>query len=46
MRDFYNFLRENRVFIPKNRGAIRNNIQKQVLDVEKEHKWTLQEIKH
>ena len=26
VQDFYNFLQENRVFIPKNRGIIKNNI--------------------
>ena len=46
VRDFRNFLQENRVFIPKNGGVIRDNIQEQVLNAEKEYKQTLQEIKH
>ena len=41
VQDFRNFLRENRVFVPKDRGTIRDNIQEQVFDAEKEHKQTL-----
>ena len=41
IQDFYNFLQENGVFVPKDGGAIKNNIQEQVLDIEKKHKWTL-----
>ena len=41
IQDFHNFLQENRVFIPKNRGVIKNNIQEQVIDVKEKHKWTL-----
>ena len=41
MQDFYNFLQENGVFIPKDGGIIGDNIQEQVLNAEKEHKWTL-----
>ena len=40
MWDFYNFLQKNGVFIPKNRGSIKNNIQKQVINTKEEHKWT------
>ena len=41
IQDFHNFLWENGVFIFKNRDIIKDNIQEQVLDTEKEHKWTL-----
>ena len=41
IQDFCNFLQENRVFVPKNGGIIKNNIQKQVLNVKEEHKQTL-----
>ena len=41
VRDFRNFLQENKVFIPKDRGIIRDNIQKQVINIKEEHKWTL-----
>ena len=41
MQDFYNFLQKNGVFVPKNGGAIKDNIQKQVINAEKEHKQTL-----
>ena len=41
VRDFCNFLQENGVFVPKDRGVIGDNIQEQVINVEKEHKWTL-----
>ena len=41
MWDFHNFLQENGVFVPKNGGTIRDNIQEQVLNAEKEHEWTL-----
>ena len=40
MQDFRNFFQENKVFVPKDGGAIRDNIQEQVIKVEKEHKWT------
>ena len=46
IQDFHNFLWENKIFIPKDRGIIRDNIQEQVLDAKKEHKWTPQKIKH
>ena len=45
VRDFRNFLWENGVFVPINGGNIGDNIQRQVLDTKKEHKWTPQEIK-
>ena len=38
--NFQDFLRENEVFIPINGGNIGDNIQKQVLNAEKEYKWT------
>ena len=41
VRDFRNFLQENRVFVPINGGNIGDNIQKQVFDTKEEHKWTL-----
>ena len=41
IQDFYNFLQENRVFIPKDGGVIKDNIQKQVLNAKEEHKQTL-----
>ena len=41
IQDFYNFLQGNRVFVPKDGGIIGDNIQEQVLNVEKEHKQTL-----
>ena len=41
MWDFCNFLQGNKVFIPKDRGAIKNNIQKQVINAEEKYKWTL-----
>ena len=44
MRDFRNFLWENGVFVPKDGGAIGDNIQEQVINAEEEHKWTPQEI--
>jgi len=46
IRDFRDFLRENRVFIPIDGGIIGDNIQEQVLNAKEEHEWTLQEIKH
>ena len=46
MQDFYNFLQENRVFVSKDGGIIKNNIQKQIINIKEEHKWTLQEIKY
>ncbi len=44
--EFCDFLRENGVFVPKDGGSIRDNIQEQVLDAKEEHKWTPQEIKY
>jgi len=40
MQDFHNFLWKNGVFVPKDGGTIRNNIQEQVIDAKEEHKWT------
>ena len=40
VQDFHDFLQENRVFIPKDGGAIRDNIQEQVINAKKEHKQT------
>ena len=34
------------MFVPINRGNIRDNIQKYVINAKEEHEWTLQEIKH
>ena len=33
------------MFVPINGGNIRDNIQEQILNVNKEYKWTPQEIK-
>ena len=41
IQDFCDFLQENGVFIPKDEGTIKNNIQEQVRNIEKEHKQTL-----
>ena len=41
MQDFHNFLQEYRVFVPMDGGVIEDNIQEQVIDAKKEHKWTL-----
>ena len=41
MQDFHNFLQENGVFIPKNGGVIKDNIQKQIINAKEEHKQTL-----
>ena len=46
IQDFRNFLQEYRVFVLKDRGVIKDNIQEQVLNAKEEYKWTLQEIKH
>ena len=37
VRDFRNFLRENRVFVPIDRAIIGDNIQEQVIDTKEEH---------
>ena len=41
IQDFYNFLQEYGVFIPINRGVIRDNIQEYVINAKEEHKQTL-----
>ena len=41
IRDFRNFLRENRVFVLIDRNGIRDNIQEQVINAKEEHKQTL-----
>ena len=41
IQDFRNFFQEYRVFILKDGGVIRDNIQEQVLNIKKEHKQTL-----
>ena len=46
VQDFRDFLQENRVFVPKDGGTIKDNIQEQVLNIKKEHEWTPQRIKH
>ena len=38
IQDFYNFLQENRVFIPINRGNIGDNIQEYIINIKEEHK--------
>ena len=35
IQDFRDFLRENRVFVPKDGGTIGDNIQEQVIDAKK-----------
>ena len=37
VQDFRDFLQENRVFVPKDGGAIKDNIQEQVINAKKEH---------
>ena len=44
--DFHNFLQKYRVFVPMDRGVIRDNIQEQVINTKEEHEWIPQEIKH
>ena len=39
--DFHDFLQENGVFVPKDGGTIKDNIQEQVINAKKEHEWTL-----
>ena len=46
VQNFRNFLQENRVFVFKDRGIIRDNIQEQVINAKEEHKQTLQEIEY
>ena len=41
VQDFRNFLQENKVFIPKDGGIIKDNIQEQVINVKEEHEQTL-----
>ena len=41
MQDFHDFLQENGVFVPKDGGAIKDNIQEQVIDAKEEYEWTL-----
>ena len=41
IQNFRNFLQENRVFVPKDGGVIRDNIQEQVLNAKEEYKQTL-----
>ena len=41
IQDFHDFLQENGVFVPKDGGAIKDNIQEQVIDAKEEHKQTL-----
>ena len=41
IQDFYNFFQEHGIFIPINRGAIRDNIQEYIINVKKEYKQTL-----
>ena len=46
VRDFRNFLQENGVFVPMDRGNIGDNIQEHVINAKEEHEWTPQEIEH
>ena len=46
IQDFRDFLRENKAFVPKNGGTIKDNIQEQVIDAKKEYKQTPQKIKY
>ena len=41
VRDFRNFLQENRVFVPMDGGIIRETIQEQVINAKEEYKQTL-----
>ena len=41
IQDFRNFLQENKVYIPRDGGIIKDNIQEQVINVKEEDKWTL-----
>ena len=41
IQDFHNFLQEYGVFIPIDRGVIRDNIQEYVINIKEEYKWTL-----
>ena len=38
IQDFRNFFYKNRVFVPKDKGIIRDNIQEQVINVKEEYK--------
>ena len=40
VQDFRNFLQKYRVFVPIDGGAIKENIQEQVIDTKEEYKWT------
>ena len=40
IQDFYNFLQEYRVFVPIDRGVIRDNIQEYIINAKEEYKWT------
>ena len=40
IQDFHDFLQENRVFVAKDGGIIRDNIQEQVINTKKEYKQT------
>ena len=41
VQDFHNFLQENKVFVPIDRGIIGDNIQKYIINIKEEYKWTL-----
>ena len=41
IQDFYNFLQEYKVFIPIDRGVIKDNIQKHIINIKEEYKQTL-----
>ena len=40
VQDFHNFLQENGVFVFKDGGTIKDNIQEQVIDAKEKHEWT------
>ena len=46
IQDFHDFLQENGVFVPKDGGTIKDNIQEQVINAKEKHKWTSQEIEY
>ena len=41
MQDFHDFLQENGVFVLKDEGTIKDNIQEQVFNTKEEYKQTL-----
>ena len=41
IQDFRNFFQEYRVFVPIDRGVIRDNIQEHIINIKEEYKQTL-----